>query len=169
MDDALTGAAKTVSGFYTYPFVSHAPLEPQNCTAWSHDGIVEFWAPTQTADRALDTVAGALGVPVEQIKINQTRVGGGFGRRLMNDYMCEAGAIAQRFTGPVKLVWTREQDMAHDFFRAGRLPLAHRRRGRRRASSSPGAITSSPSRTTARRRSSGARLARAAVPGAEPA
>ena len=119
VEAALKGAAKTVAGFYTYPFVSHAPLEPQNCTAWSHDGILEFWAPTQTADRALETVAGALGVTVDKIKINQTRVGGGFGRRLMNDYMCEAGAVAQRYKGLVKLVWTREQDMAHDFFRAG--------------------------------------------------
>jgi isoquinoline 1-oxidoreductase subunit beta len=116
---ALAHATKTVDAFYTYPFVSHSPLEPQNCTAWAHDGIVEFWAPTQTADRALQTVAGALGVPVEQIKINQTRVGGGFGRRLMNDYVCEAGAIAQRARIPVKLVWTREQDMAHDFYRPG--------------------------------------------------
>lgn len=119
VDEALKGATRTVSGFYTYPFVSHAPLEPQNCTAWSHDGILEFWSPTQTADRAIETVAGALGITREQVKIHQTRVGGGFGRRLMNDYMCEAGAVAQRFNGPVKLVWTREQDMAHDFFRAG--------------------------------------------------
>lgn len=119
VDDALKGAAKTVAGYYTYPFVSHAPLEPQNCTAWSHDGILEFWAPSQTADRALETVAGALGVPAAQMKIHQTRVGGGFGRRLMNDYVCEAGAIAQKFSGPIKLVWTREQDMAQDFFRAG--------------------------------------------------
>jgi isoquinoline 1-oxidoreductase beta subunit len=119
VDEALKGAAKTVAGFYTYPFVSHAPLEPQNCTAWAHDGIVEFWAPTQTADRALETVAGALGVPVAQIKIHQTRVGGGFGRRLMNDYICESGAIAQRYNGPIKLVWTREQDMSQDFFRPG--------------------------------------------------
>jgi isoquinoline 1-oxidoreductase beta subunit len=118
-DAALAGAAKRVEALYTYPFVSHAPLEPQNCTAWSHDGILEFWSPTQTADRALQTAAGALGVPVEKIKINQTRVGGGFGRRLMNDYMCEAGAIAQRYAAPVKMIWTREQDMAHDFFRAG--------------------------------------------------
>jgi isoquinoline 1-oxidoreductase beta subunit len=119
VDEALKGAAKTVTAYYTYPFVSHAPLEPQNCTAWSHDGIVEFWSPTQTADRAIETVAGALGITTDKVKINQTRVGGGFGRRLMNDYMCEAGAIAQRFAAPVKLVWTREQDLAHDFFRAG--------------------------------------------------
>jgi isoquinoline 1-oxidoreductase beta subunit len=119
VDQALEGAAKTVTAYYTYPFVSHAPLEPQNCTAWSHDGIVEFWSPTQTADRAIETVAGALGITADKVKINQTRVGGGFGRRLMNDYMCEAGAIAQRFAAPVKLVWTREQDLAHDFFRAG--------------------------------------------------
>jgi len=117
--DALKGAAKTVEGFYTYPFVSHSPLEPQNCTAWSHDGILELWSPTQTADRSLKTLSDALGLPVEKIKVNQTRVGGGFGRRLMNDYACEAGAIAQRFAGPVKLMWTREQDMAHDFYRPG--------------------------------------------------
>jgi isoquinoline 1-oxidoreductase beta subunit len=119
VEEALQGAAKTVSAYYTYPFVSHAPLEPQNCTAWSHDGIVEFWSPTQTADRAIETVAGALGITADKVKIHQTRVGGGFGRRLMNDYMCEAGAIAQRFAAPVKLVWNREQDLAHDFFRAG--------------------------------------------------
>ena len=59
VDEALKGAAKTVSGFYTYPFVSHAPLEPQNCTAWAHDGIVELWSPTQTADRALEVYDGA--------------------------------------------------------------------------------------------------------------
>jgi isoquinoline 1-oxidoreductase subunit beta len=119
VDAALAGSAKTVSGLYTYPFVAHAPLEPQNCTAWKHDGIVEFWSPTQTADRAIELVAGALGITPDKVKINQTRVGGGFGRRLMNDYMCEAGAIAQRIDVPVKLTWTREQDMAHDFFRPG--------------------------------------------------
>ena len=119
VEEALKNAARTVEAYYTYPFVSHAPLEPQNCTAWAHDGMIEFWSPTQTADRALETVAGALGVTVDKIRIHQTRVGGGFGRRLMNDYACEAGAIAQRCPGPVKLVWTREQDMAQDFFRIG--------------------------------------------------
>jgi isoquinoline 1-oxidoreductase beta subunit len=119
VDTAIEGAAKKVSAFYTYPFVAHSPLEPQNCTAWSHDGIVEFWAPTQTADRSIELVAGALGLTPDKVKVNQTRVGGGFGRRLMNDYMCEAGVIAQRYGAPVKLTWTREQDMAHDFFRPG--------------------------------------------------
>jgi isoquinoline 1-oxidoreductase beta subunit len=119
VDSALDSAAKKVSAFYSYPFVAHSPLEPQNCTAWSHDGIVEFWSPTQTADRSIELVAGALGLTPDKVMVNQTRVGGGFGRRLMNDYMCEAGAVAQRFDAPVKLVWTREQDMAHDFFRPG--------------------------------------------------
>ena len=81
--------------------------------------MLELWSPTQTADRSLTTLSGALGLPVEKIKVHQTRVGGGFGRRLMNDYACEAGAIAQRYAGPVQLVWTREQDMAHDFYRPG--------------------------------------------------
>ncbi len=151
IDDALKGAAKTVSAFYTYPFVAHSPLEPQNCTAWSHDGIVEFWSPTQTADRSIELVAGALGITPDKVKVNQTRVGGGFGRRLMNDYMCEAGAIAQRVGAPVKLMWTREQDMAHDFFRAGGFHLSPAD-SMRRESWSPGAITSSRSRRTARRR-----------------
>ncbi|BET65332.1 xanthine dehydrogenase family protein molybdopterin-binding subunit [Opitutales bacterium ASA1] len=115
---ALAAAGgNSVEAFYTYPFVSHAPLEPQNCTAWAHDGRLEFWAPSQAPDRAFELVAGALGVAEKDVVIHQTRVGGGFGRRLMNDYMCEAGAIAQRVDAPVQLVWTREQDMAGDFFR----------------------------------------------------
>ena len=118
-EKVLSGPGKTVEAFYTYPFVSHAPLEPQNCTAWSHDGVLEFWAPSQAPDRAFELIAGALGIAQDSIVIHQTRVGGGFGRRLMNDYMCEAGAIARRVDGPVQLVWTREEDMAHDFLRVG--------------------------------------------------
>ncbi|MGH8021530.1 MAG: molybdopterin cofactor-binding domain-containing protein [Opitutaceae bacterium] len=110
---------RKVEALYVYPFVSHAPLEPQNCTAWNHEGVLEFWAPSQAPDRAFELAAGSLGIAKEKIVIHQTRVGGGFGRRLMNDYMCEAGAIAQRIDAPVKLTWTREQDMAHDFLRVG--------------------------------------------------
>ncbi len=119
VDTALAGAAKTVSASYSYPFVSHAPLEPQNCTAWFHDGMIEFWSPTQTGEGALGLLPAVMQVPKENIVIHQTRVGGGFGRRLQSDFMCEAGAIAKRVNAPVKLQWTREDDMAHDFYRVG--------------------------------------------------
>ena len=117
--DKAAADATMAEGFYTYPFVSHAPLEPQNCTASFKDGAVEIWAPTQTADSALALVAGVLGIPKEKVTIHQTRVGGGFGRRLMNDYMCEAAWISKQAGAPVKLQWTREDDMQHDFYRVG--------------------------------------------------
>ncbi len=119
VDHAFARAATTIEAFYTYPFVSHAPLEPQNCTAWYRDGAVEIWAPTQTPDRGIGDVSHTLGIERDRITVHQTRVGGGFGRRLMNDYMCEAAAISRHVGAPVKLQWTREDDMAHDFYRPG--------------------------------------------------
>ncbi|HVU22661.1 MAG TPA: xanthine dehydrogenase family protein molybdopterin-binding subunit [Opitutus sp.] len=116
---ALASAAKVVEATYSYPFISHANLEPQNCTAWFKDGGFEVWAPTQNPGSGLDLISRTLGVPHEKILIHVTRMGGGFGRRLSSDFIVEAAAIAQRVAAPVKLQWTREDDLRHDHFRPG--------------------------------------------------
>lgn len=119
VDAAYRSASRNIDALYTCPFAAHAPLEPQNTTAWYRDGGIEMWTPGQTADRGRAMVAKMLAVPVARVIVHQTRVGGGFGRRLMVDYMAEAALVAQRVKGPVKLVWTREDDMTHDYYRVG--------------------------------------------------
>ncbi len=107
-----------VEARYTYPFLSHANLEPQNCTALFENGRLEVWAPTQEPKRGRDDAAKALGLPPEAITVHLTRIGGGFGRRLTNDFVAEAAVVAREMPGvPVQLVWTRADDMQHDWYR----------------------------------------------------
>jgi isoquinoline 1-oxidoreductase beta subunit len=118
--EAAFSAGKTVEALYTYHYVSHADLEPQNCTAWFKGDSIEIWAPTQTPQNAVDAVAALLGLPKEKVTLHQLRGGGGFGRRLANDSVVEAALISKQAGGiPVKVQWSREDDMAFDYYRPG--------------------------------------------------
>ncbi len=114
---ALHGAAQVVQAAYSYPFLAHINLEPQNCTAYFADGKVVLWAPTQNPGPGARLVAATLGIPERDVTVNMTRVGGGFGRRLCSDFMAEAAWISRRAGAPVKLLWNREDDIQHDFYR----------------------------------------------------
>jgi len=117
VEAAFAGGKAVVEAAYSYPFISHATLEPQNCTAWFKDDILEIWSPTQNPGGSLDQIAKVAGLPKDRIKVHITRSGGGFGRRLNNDYAVEVVAIAKQAKAPIKLTWTREDDMRHDFYR----------------------------------------------------
>lgn len=118
VEAALGSAAKVVEASYYYPFVAHANLEPQNCTALLHEsGRLELWAPSQNPKGGRQLIAETLGIPENRIHVNLTRIGGGFGRRLRHDFMVEAAWIAREVRRPVQLQWTREDDLRHDFYR----------------------------------------------------
>ena len=118
--DVAFAAGKTLEAMYTYHYVSHADLEPQNTTAWFKGDSIEIWTPSQTPQAAVDAVAALLGLPKDKVTLHQLRGGGGFGRRLANDAVCEAAAISKQAGGiPVKVQWMREDDMTFDYYRPG--------------------------------------------------
>jgi len=116
-EKAHAAAPKKIEAAYELPFLAHATMEPMNCTAHVRDGECELWAPTQVPAAAADSVAQALGIPRDRIKVHITFIGGGFGRRLIQDYAVEAALISREAGAPVQVVWTREDDIRHDFYR----------------------------------------------------
>ncbi|MEP7206674.1 MAG: molybdopterin cofactor-binding domain-containing protein [Casimicrobiaceae bacterium] len=115
---AIAGAAKKVEAVYSTPFLAHSTLEPMNCTVRITADRAEAWAPTQNADSALAALAEATGLPLEKCDIYKHTLGGGFGRRGAADYVREAAAIGKQFPGvPVKMIWSREEDTTHDYYR----------------------------------------------------
>jgi isoquinoline 1-oxidoreductase beta subunit len=114
---ALKGAAHVVEAAYSYPFLSHIDLEPQNCTAHFKDGRIELWAPAQNPGQGAKLVSKTLSIHEKDVTVHMTRAGGGFGRRLQSDFMAEAAWISRQVGAPIKLLWNRQDDMQHDFYR----------------------------------------------------
>jgi isoquinoline 1-oxidoreductase beta subunit len=114
---ALANAARKIEAVYSYPYLSHAPLEPMNATAkWTPERC-EVWVPTQNAEAALAATAEAAGLTVDKCDVYAEYLGGGFGRRARNDFVTQAVIIAKSMPGtPIKLMWSREEDMTHGFF-----------------------------------------------------
>jgi isoquinoline 1-oxidoreductase beta subunit len=119
VEAALGGAAKVVEAAYAYPFIAHAPLEPPNCAAHYTNGKLELWVGTQTPQSAVSAIARQLNIPAENITLHLFKMGGGFGRRLYNNYVVEAAWIAKETGVPVQLRWSREDETRQEIFRPG--------------------------------------------------
>jgi CO/xanthine dehydrogenase Mo-binding subunit len=119
--DAAKAAGRKISAEYTLPFMAHAPMEPGNCTANYQGTKCELWAPTQVPQDCRDSVAIAVGLDPDQVKVNVTLMGGGFGRRLEHDYAVEAALVSKAINAPVKVIWTREDDMRFSTYRPASL------------------------------------------------
>ncbi|MBX9603733.1 MAG: xanthine dehydrogenase family protein molybdopterin-binding subunit [Bryobacteraceae bacterium] len=121
VDQAMGAAARKLEAEYTVPYEAHSPMEPGNCTAWVRNGEAELWAPTQVANTVHANVAKMLAIPPEKVKVHITLLGGGFGRRLLDDYAQEAVLASQKTGKPVKVIWSREDDMQHSHYRPASL------------------------------------------------
>jgi len=118
VEAALAKAVKRVEAEYAAPYLAHATMEPQNCTAHVTPDKVEVWVPTQSGEGALAAAAAAAEMAPEKVVLHKTMLGGGFGRRgAVQDYVHQAVLIAKAVGQPVKLLWTREEDIRHDFYR----------------------------------------------------
>ena len=114
-------SGRHISAEYVLPFMAHAPMEPGNCTAHFQGSKCELWAPTQVPQDCRDSVATAIGLDPDQVKVNVTLMGGGFGRRLEHDYAVEAAQVSKAINAPVKVIWTREDDMRCSTYRPASL------------------------------------------------
>ena len=114
-------SGRHISAEYVLPFMAHAPMEPGNCTAHVQGSKCELWAPTQVPQDCRDSVATAIGLDPDQVKVNVTLMGGGFGRRLEHDYAVEAAQVSKAINAPVKVIWTREDDMRCSTYRPASL------------------------------------------------
>jgi isoquinoline 1-oxidoreductase beta subunit len=118
VEAGLKGAAKRVEATYGTPFLNHATLEPMTCTAKWDGTTIEVWVSSQNGDASLAAAAEAAGVPLAQVKVHKHHLGGGFGRRGKQDYVRQAVQIAKQVPNrPVKLIWSREEDMQHGYYR----------------------------------------------------
>ncbi len=113
--------ARTVEAVYEVPFLAHATMEPMNATADVRDGRATIWAPTQAPDGIIDAVAARLGIPTDAVDVHVTFAGGGFGRRFYADFGVEAAELSAAAGAPVKVTWTREDDIQHDLYRPHRV------------------------------------------------
>ncbi|MDF2994606.1 MAG: aldehyde dehydrogenase [Xanthobacteraceae bacterium] len=114
---AEAGAASRYQADFRQPILAHAALEPLSCTVHVRDGGCEIWLGSQVLGRAQKAAADALGVPLDKVVAHNHLLGGGFGRRLETDYVSQAVKLAKNVEGPVKITWTREEDMRHDYYR----------------------------------------------------
>ncbi len=118
---ALQAASKVISADYRVPFQAHATPEPMNCTAWVQRDSCQVWAPTQNQDGAQETAARLTGMGYHQVQINTTFLGGGYGRRSVVDYVAQAVELSMAMGAPIKVMWSREEDIQHDFYRPASL------------------------------------------------